>query len=433
MFSNKPLGTLGSLLSFCTLASVLSACHSSAPISQVTLSRDPRLSGEIQVAGTTYPLKEGEATSTYTFNPVNVDHITVKLNYTESRNQSSDADTDIAVIESRIGVGEDSHQQIFAGTAGGSVSVAPNPGDLPVLVANCDNLFQVSVQGTRLTIGLNGFSTLPSCAPAPKANLDIYNPSKIGKRDVSEGLAIYTLEEDQQRGEEFLAEYIKENTLLIHDRNDIYTKYVQSIAEKVVAASDRPDQKVTAFVLDMDEINAFAIPGGFVFVNTGLIKAADSEAELVGVLGHEWSHVTCRHASRYRSAFRILIGASNADQRDIEYEADAVGSQYAWNAGYEPWGLNKLFELIEKEDPDDGKPSVEKKSDHPSSYKRIDRVNMYSQLFYPGKDHYLHSSNAFAVISALLRAKAKTFSTVVDPANYKKRVIDMFERHFIYR
>lgn len=424
-------------LSGLALVSLLTACDSATTITGVTVTRDSALAGQVNVAGQIYELKAGEKTTTLTFAPVKVDHITVSLNYSNTQNEAPDAEARVATITSQIGmeeVGRGSNKEFVPHAEKGTVTIDPNSGDLASLVANCDNLFSASSDAGVVSVEFNGFKNLPSCNPASKVNLAIYDPTLIGKRDVSEGLAIFSEEEDLQRGQEFVAEYLSENKLLIRPSNDPVTQYVQEVAEKIVAASDKPDQQVTAIVIDMNDINAFAVPGGFIFVNTGLVKAAGSEAELVGVLGHEWSHVTCRHASRYRSVFKILTGGSNAQQREYEYEADAVGSQYAWNAGYEPWGLTRLFELIEKMNPEDGNSTFEKGSDHPSSYKRVDRVNTYSQLFYPAKDSYIHTTPEFASINAQMNTQAALAAIPpVDPKLYKTNVIQMFERHFINR
>ena len=160
--------------------------------------------------------------------------------------------------------------------------------------------------------------------------------------------------------------------------------FMRSLAENITRDSDlRVPVKVT--VLDSMEINAFALPGGFLFVNTGLIDKADTESELAGVLAHEIAHAAARHGPRLMKRAGILnliyqaaqigvivmtggIGAYDALQygfygvgmvldlsllgvsRDFEAEADQLGVQYAWQAGYDPKGFITFFGKMANEE-----------------------------------------------------------------------------------
>jgi hypothetical protein len=167
-----------------------------------------------------------------------------------------------------------------------------------------------------------------------------------------------------------------------HDDKEV-TEYIRKLAESIARNSDlRVPIKVT--VLDSMEINAFALPGGFLFVNTGLINKAETEAELAGVLAHEIAHAAARHGPRLMKKARIMdlifqaaqVGAivltggaaSYALQygffgvgmvldlsllgvsRDFEVEADQLGAQYAWQAGYDPKGFITFFDKMASEE-----------------------------------------------------------------------------------
>jgi len=182
--------------------------------------------------------------------------------------------------------------------------------------------------------------------------------------------------------------------------------YVTGIGERMAALSERPDLPWTFRVLDSPVVNAFALPGGFVYVTRGLLAYAGSEAELAGVIGHEIGHVTGRHSrGRQRGSFlaglAILAGALLSDtvrdlvelglpqlaaglvlnkySRDQELDADERGIRYATQAGYNPYGIGGFFETLQ---------SLEAQSDrrrlpgwistHPQVDDRIERSNRWA-------------------------------------------------------
>ena len=143
--------------------------------------------------------------------------------------------------------------------------------------------------------------------------------------------------------------------------------YVDKIGQRLAAASDRPDIAYTFTVIDDPNINAFALPGGFIYINRGLMAYLDNEEELAAVLSHEIGHVTARHAVRQQTASKtneslawvVGVFTQNADLynasrmygtsivrgygREMELEADGEGAQYLHNAGYDP---NALLDVI---------------------------------------------------------------------------------------
>lgn len=426
----SPVGASGSLaIASIVAAGFLAGCQNPA-VTRIDFSADTNaenLGGEILFDQSQAEIRAGQA-SVAPAAPAQ--SVSVRLVFTDPQNKGVADLTRTAVITTQIEVSNSSGAP-QAKAAHGTVTITGNKNQFPNLILNCDHLFQISAvpekQGSALKVTFNGFKDLASCTPEKKVNLDLYNPLMIAHRDPSEGLAIRSMEEDMERGKAVVDELLALDTHhAIHDRSDDISQYVQQIAEKVVAASDLPNQKVTAYVVDEGDINAFALPGGYVFVYTGLLRSAGSEAELVGVLGHEWSHVTCRHSSRAKSEFRIILGKEKADQREEEYEADAIGTQYAWNAGYEPTALTGLFEKLADMEAATPNPKPESKRDHPAAAKRIERVETYAQLFYPAKPSYVHNTDAFVQMKDALpstSAEAKIMA-------HRAQVEEIYQRHF---
>ncbi|KMQ52898.1 Peptidase lipoprotein, M48 family [Chitinispirillum alkaliphilum] len=180
--------------------------------------------------------------------------------------------------------------------------------------------------------------------------------------------------------------------------NESLIRYVDSIGQALVEAQqDRKEIGYTFALIDNpDIINAFALPGGFVFVYTGLIKAARNEAELAGVLAHEIGHITKRHGIKrliqtYGAGLLLEILISEDAQvtrklseiaaklaflqygRSNEYEADSVAVEYMHLAGYNPTGMQTFLELL-NEYTQESSPVMELFSTHPDTERRIERV-----------------------------------------------------------
>ncbi|HPF34752.1 MAG TPA: M48 family metallopeptidase [Candidatus Krumholzibacteria bacterium] len=146
------------------------------------------------------------------------------------------------------------------------------------------------------------------------------------------------------------------------------TAYVQEIGQKVAAHSDRTDVEYSFTVLDSDVINAFAAPGGFIYITSGLLALADDEAEVACVLSHEVGHVVGRHSVRsmqqamgVQMAAALVLGDQSAwnqvaglgaglfsmkNSRDHEFAADEFGVKYAVAAGYDPEGMVRFFQKL---------------------------------------------------------------------------------------
>lgn len=196
-----------------------------------------------------------------------------------------------------------------------------------------------------------------------------HDPGQIGIRDVAKGVNFYSVEKELGLGRQ-MAQEVERQAKLVDDA--AITEYVNRVVQNVAHNSDAK-VPFTIRIVDSDEVNAFALPGGFMFVNTGLILRADNEAELAGVLAHEIGHVAARHGTRqatrgqlinYGTIPLIFVGgwagfavrqAVNLAvpvgflkfSRNMETEADLLGLQYMYRAGYDPTEFINFFERIQ--------------------------------------------------------------------------------------
>jgi predicted Zn-dependent protease len=253
---------------------------------------------------------------------------------------------------------------------------------------------------------------------APKGKLsDKENPLLIGKRNINKRqINFYSLEKEVALGQQ-LAAQVDQQGKFVDD--PVISEYVNRVGQNIVLHSDAK-VPFTIKVLDSDDVNAFALPGGFFYVNKGLILAADNEAEIAGVMAHEIAHVAARHGVEQQSKAQIanfafiplifMTGglatiAYNAAQiavplaflkftRNMEGEADTLGAQYAWAAGYDPQSLITFFEKLEKKDKD--KPGTLSKlfRSHPPTPDRITEVRALIARF-PERDEYVINTSEF--------------------------------------
>ena len=236
----------------------------------------------------------------------------------------------------------------------------------------------------------------------------------------------YSYEREIAMGKEY-AQQIEASVKLVQD--PVITEYVNRVGQNLVRNSDAK-VPFTIKVIDSDEINAMALPGGFFYVNTGLILAADNEAELAGVMGHEIAHVAARHATRQMTrgqwanfatlplifmgggvGYAARFGASllvpvtfMKFSRGFESEADHLGIQYMYHAGYDPQQFVSMFEKME---------SLEKKkpgtiakifADHPPTGDRIEAVQKEIATVLPPRDTYIVSTSEFDEVKSRLAA-----------------------------
>ncbi|MDX6612310.1 MAG: hypothetical protein QOD75_1496, partial [Blastocatellia bacterium] len=272
------------------------------------------------------------------------------------------------------------------------------------------------------------------------------DPRLIGKRNINKGIIARmsgSTEKEVRWGREQAAE-IDKSVKFIDD--PIITEYVNRVGQNIVLHSDAK-VPFTIKVIDSDEVNAFALPGGFFYVNKGLVLAADNEAELAGVMAHEIGHVAARHASEMQTKatiaqYAILIpaivlggGIGEAIyqggnfgallgfmkfSRGAEEEADKLGIQYMWAAGYDPNAMATMFEKLEAKNKK--KPGFISKlfASHPAPPERRTAAISLAARF-PEKDEYVISSSEFQrVRGRLLRlsnARASSAGTIESGEN----------------
>ncbi|HKR01545.1 MAG TPA: M48 family metallopeptidase [Pyrinomonadaceae bacterium] len=272
------------------------------------------------------------------------------------------------------------------------------------------------------------------------------DPSMIGKRKINGGFINWMamgMEKEVALGR-YLAAEIDRQAKFVDD--PIITEYVNRVGQNIVLHSDAK-VPFTIKVIDSDEVNAFALPGGFFYVNKGLILAADNEAELAGVMAHEIAHVAARHAVENQAkatlaeygllAGSIFLGGipgliiNNAGplaallgfmkfSRDAESEADKLGVQYLYASGYDPNALATMFEKLASQNKK--KPGFISKAfaSHPQPpERRAASLTLVSR--FPERDEYTISTSEFQKVKArLLRmsnAKASTAGNIAADEN----------------
>lgn len=248
----------------------------------------------------------------------------------------------------------------------------------------------------------------------------------IGDRDVSRGINLYSLEKEIALGKQ-LAQDIERQAKIIDE--PVIAEYVNRIGQNLVRNSDAK-VPFTIKVIDSEEVNAFALPGGFFFVNSGLIAKADTEAELAGVMAHEIAHVAARHGTRQASrgtianfatipliflggwtGYGIRQAASIAVpvafmrfSRGFESEADLLGLQYLYKTGYDPTAFVDFFEKIQTLEKK--KPGTMAKvfSTHPMTDDRIKNSQKNIQEILKAKPEYVVNTSEFENVKARLLA-----------------------------
>ena len=276
-------------------------------------------------------------------------------------------------------------------------------------------------------------TTDPKAAPQQAASNKTLStnedPTMIGKRNINKGLwgKLAAGTDKEVRAGRMLAAEVDKEAKFIDD--PIITEYVNRVGQNIVLHSDAKIP-FTIKVIDSDEVNAFALPGGFFYVNKGLVLAADNEAELAGVMAHEIAHVCARHAMENERKMQVLdygllagmilgggiIGnvlyngggliegmAFLKFSRGAEEEADKLGIQYMWAAGYDPNAMATMFEKLEAKNKK--KPGTISKlfATHPAPPERRAAAISLAARF-PEREEYVISSSEFQrVKNRLLR------------------------------
>jgi len=224
-----------------------------------------------------------------------------------------------------------------------------------------------------------------------------------GPTELKPGFNLFTKQQDIQLGQEAAAEVRKKSTLV---KDPVLTEYVNEIGRRLAQSREAKDSgfNFTFEVVADPAINAFALPGGPMFINTGLLKAIDNEAQLAGVMGHEMSHVILRHGTNQASKADLIqiplalagqltdndammgqlaqlgigLGADSVllkFSRTHESQADLMGSHMMAEAGYDPIQMARFFNKLKTTDTAD---AIEFISDHPSPVNRAHAIALES-------------------------------------------------------
>lgn len=296
---------------------------------------------------------------------------------------------------------------------------------------DCSNVIQLHQEGEVARLDMSQFNGLFDCKIAGDSQLDF---EEIGLRNVAAGSNFYSESDDVTMGQEFVSQYLAQNARSILADDHPMTLFLQDMMNRIAGASDTRRFTPKVYVINADVLNAFALPGGSIFVFRGLIERSPNEAALAGVLAHEWAHVAARHGTKgVTRQIKLILGAigtrlvlytiaailSSNDTKDDawaevilpligdltivgaqlqilhgsrvnEFEADRLGSQYAYKAGYAPYGLALMFEEFKKMGGDST--SLEEiLSTHPDHDSRINQVVNISRFFLPEERNYIEA------------------------------------------
>jgi predicted Zn-dependent protease len=264
---------------------------------------------------------------------------------------------------------------------------------------------------------------MPGVKPGSMDDVNAVGRRKIGGRGLGNW---YSSRTEVEWGNQIAAQVLR-TAKIVHD--PAVDEYVNRIGQNIVRNSDAKIP-FTIKVIDTDEINAFALPGGYFFVNSGLILAADNEAQLAGVMAHEIAHVAAHHQAREMTRMHyadlgmvplvMMTGYSLAGygiyeastvavpisflqfQRDFEEQADWLGVEYLYKAGYDPQQLVAFFEKVETLEKT--KPHLISKTfaTHPQTPARVERTEHEIATILPTQTEYIVDTSEFHAIQARL-------------------------------
>ena len=265
------------------------------------------------------------------------------------------------------------------------------------------------------------------------------DPDAIGDRNVSGKVNFYSLEKEIALGKG-MAQQVERQSKVIND--PVVAEYVNRIGQNLVRNSDAK-VPFTIKVIEDPTVNAFALPGGFFFVQSGLILKADSEAELAGVMAHEIAHVAARHGTRqatrgeiaqlatiplifmggaaaygiYQASGLIIPVSFLKFSRNFESEADYLGVQYMYKSGYDPTAFVDFFEKIQTLEK--RKPGTMSKlfATHPPTDDRITRSQKEISDLKPRPEYVVTTSefNDVKLRLAMLENQRRPDKTADDP------------------
>lgn len=266
------------------------------------------------------------------------------------------------------------------------------------------------------------------------------NPEMIGKRKINNGSDklfgwLGGSQSDEIKIGRQLAIQVEQQAKMVED--PLITEYVNRVGQNIVLHSDAK-VPFTIKVIDSDEVNAFALPGGFFFVNKGLILAADNEAELAGVMAHEIAHVAARHAMEnqgkgtfinYAALAGIIFGGPIVStvlqngggilaglamlkfSRGAEEEADRLGVQYLYASGYDPTAMGTMFEKLASKNKKKPGSFAKLFTTHPQSLDRRD-TSVALVARFPEREEYVISTSEFQKVKKHLERSSNAKATI---------------------
>ncbi|MFN9741216.1 MAG: M48 family metallopeptidase [Acidobacteriota bacterium] len=293
----------------------------------------------------------------------------------------------------------------------------------------CITVMAGYAQNSQPAAAASGGTNQPAKPKKIEPLSEFENPEMIGKRNINKmQINFYNFDKEVAIGRQFARE-VDQSAKLVED--PVIVEYINKVGQNIVLHSDAK-VPFTIKVIDADEINAFALPGGFFYVNKGLILAAVNESELAGPMAHEIAHVAARHgveqaskgqivnwgtlpliflggwggfAIRQAAGLAIPVGFLKFN-RNAEFEADTLAVQYLWASGYDPHSMSSFFEKLQSQEKK--KPGTMSKifSTHPMVGDRIDRVNSLIARF-PDRSEYTINTSEFVQVKNRLIALTK--------------------------
>jgi predicted Zn-dependent protease len=271
-------------------------------------------------------------------------------------------------------------------------------------------------------LAVGALSILPAFAKDKKKD-----PAEIGDRNVSKGLNFYTLDQEMALGKQLAIE-VEKQARIVDD--PIVSEYINRLGQNLARNSD-VTFPVTFKLIETDEINAFTLPGGYIFINTGLLKLSGNEAELASAIAHELGHAAARHATRQASRDRLLsIGAIPLTilagpvaglavkaaapmafmqfSRGFETEADLLGLQYLWKSGYDPDSSIDLFEALESTEKKQPGSVAKLFRSHPLTPDRIEKTQKNIDRLLPARAEYVINTSEYEEVRARLEELSKS-------------------------
>lgn len=285
-----------------------------------------------------------------------------------------------------------------------------------------------STETAKADVSKDASKKVPTTTPGSNKPLSVNeDPAMIGKRNINKGIIAKmsgSTEKEVKLGRELAAE-VDRQAKFVDD--PVITEYVNRVGQNIVLHSDTKIP-FTIKVIDSDEVNAFALPGGFFYVNKGLLLVADNEAEVAGVMAHEIGHVAARHALENQTKASLMeylamgtsiflggipgmifqntaglgmLGIFMKFSRSAEEEADKLGVQYMYAAGYDPSAMATMFEKLESKNKK--KPGLISRAfaSHPAPPDRRASALALAARF-PEHDEYVISTSEFQKVKARL-------------------------------